>query len=161
MTNQVLELAPITILLGYHNDVTVSILGNMYTQGMSNCVCSHIPKDSEQKNILVCYPENNLHPIFHGDLAEKLVSFVTENPQQRFVVCTHSEVLVLRLRALIAEGKINSHSLSLNFVLKNEQSGLYYIKKVVVDNEGEVDDWQDGYFCEAMDEVMRIRKAQK
>lgn len=53
--------------------------------------------------IVVEEPETHLHPAAHGDLAERFVDSFIEDSNKRYLIETHSQNFVLRLRRLIAE----------------------------------------------------------
>jgi hypothetical protein len=108
---------------------------------------------------IVEQPELHLHPTAHGAIADLLIQAV-ERDGNTFLVETHSENLLLRLRRRIAERKINPEHVALYYV-----SGDYgkpsTLKKIEIDRDGEVDFWPKGIFSEDLDEVRAIRTAQR
>ena len=60
-------------------------------------------------------PELHLHPAAHGNLAELFVESLTDTNKNYFIE-THSQNFILRLRALVAEGKINCEDLAIYYV---------------------------------------------
>jgi predicted ATPase len=115
----------------------------------------------EETLIVIEEPELHLHPAAHGNLAERFAkSLVDKN--KRYLIETHSQNFVLRLRALIAEGKIlNKDQLALYYVEYDEDTNESNLKLINIDDDGEVDYWPEDIFNESLYETIRIRKAQK
>ncbi|MBK9565149.1 MAG: hypothetical protein IPO37_08205 [Saprospiraceae bacterium] len=62
-------------------------------------------------------PETHLHPAAHGDLAERFVDSFIEDSNKRYLIETHSQNFVLRLRRLIAEKKIKPFDIALYYII--------------------------------------------
>lgn len=67
--------------------------------------------------IVVEEPETHLHPAAHGDLAERFVDSFIEDSNKRYLIETHSQNFVLRLRRLIAEKKIKPFDIALYYII--------------------------------------------
>lgn len=110
--------------------------------------------------IVMEQPELHLHPAAHGDLAELFVDSLSDG-SKRYLIETHSQNFVLRLRRLVAQGKLKPDDLAIYFVDFDEESGTSNLKPIKVDELGEVDIWPENIFNESLDEVLAIRRAQK
>lgn len=106
------------------------------------------------------YPEMFLHPAHHGALGELLVGAVASR-MGTIVVETHSEVLLLRVRALIAERVITPDMVSVLYVEAAEDGSGSHIRPITITDTGDVEDWPEGIFSEAFSEVKRLRRAQR
>ncbi|MGQ3001319.1 MAG: DUF3696 domain-containing protein [Hydrogenophaga sp.] len=103
-------------------------------------------------------PEIHLNPKIQCVLADLFVRMATTG--HRVVVETHSEHLIVRLRRLVAEGKIDSSDVSLYFVEKNK--GVSTIRKIEIEADGgiELDAWPKGFFDDALRESFALAIAQ-
>lgn len=104
-------------------------------------------------------PELHLHPGAHGDLAELFVtSAMTSN--NKFLIETHSQNFVLRLRRLIAERKINKDKVVIYTVNYDSHSNTSSLKEISIDDNGNVEYWPKKVFSETLDETLAIKRAQ-
>jgi len=104
---------------------------------------------------IVEQPELHLHPAAHAGLADLYLAGV-EGSMARYIVETHSENFVLRLRRRIAEG-LDPQLVGLNFV---EHDGVQAnITPLPIDSEGRVSNWPIGIFSEDTSEVRAINTA--
>lgn len=101
-------------------------------------------------------PELHLHPGAHGNLADLYIEAIKRGA--RFLIETHSENFILRLRRRIAEG-LDASYVRIYSVEEDSRSGST-IKTINVQQNGEVDYWPAGVFSEDFDEVCAIREAQ-
>lgn len=101
-------------------------------------------------------PELHLHPAAHGDLADLYLQAIRSS-RGTFIVETHSENFVLRIRRRIAEG-FPANLVRLYWV--NPESSDEKVKSIDIDQNGDVSYWPRGVFSEDMEEVLAIRKAQ-
>jgi len=104
-------------------------------------------------------PELHLHPAAHGDLAE-LFAGAVRREQGRFIIETHSENFLLRIRRLIVNGTLDWHDVIIYWVDDEERPGSM-LKPIHIDEDGELDDWPEGVFSEDYDELIAIREAQR
>ena len=105
--------------------------------------------------LLVEQPEIHLHPSAQADLADLFVQSIAGKRQ--FIIETHSEHFVLRLRRRIAEGKIKPEKIAIFFVEK--QRGLTKIRKLNLRPNGHFDEWPAGFFEEGFREALAIAEA--
>lgn len=103
-------------------------------------------------------PEIHLNPKLQSRLAELFVE--SANIGRINIIETHSEHLVITIRRLIAEGKIDSSDVALYFVEKNE--GESAVRKMRVSQWGDIAkaDWPDGFFQDGLREAMALTSAQ-
>lgn len=103
-------------------------------------------------------PEIHLNPRLQYTLADLFVEMANNN--RRIIVETHSEHLVLRLRRLIAMGKIDAENVSLYFVEKTE--GVSTIKSIPVQKDGQIqpESWPRGFFEDGLRESLALATAQ-
>lgn len=104
-------------------------------------------------------PELHLHPAAHGNLAERFAMSTIEL-NKRYLIETHSQNFVLRLRRLVAEGKLDKDNLAIYYVDYDEEKGESNLKRINVDRNGNVDYWPKNVFSETLDETIAIRTVQ-
>lgn len=107
-------------------------------------------------------PELHIHPAAHGNLVELFAESAIES-SNNYILETHSEVMLLRIRRLVAEGKLKPEQVAIYWVdtEEGETGKRSFLKKIEVDEEGNLDDWPAGIFSEDYNELMHIRKARK
>lgn len=105
--------------------------------------------------LLVEQPEIHLHPSAQADLADLFADNITRKRQ--FIIETHSEHFVLRLRRRIAEGKIKPEKIGVFFVEKKK--GLTRIRKLNLKPNGHFEEWPAGFFEEGFKEALAIAEA--
>ncbi|MCF2446105.1 DUF3696 domain-containing protein [Dyadobacter sp. CY345] len=129
-------------------------------QGMSQVlpliVRAHV--DEEDSYVISEQPELHLHPAAHGDIAE-LFAKSSKKSNQTFVVETHSENFLLRLRRLVISNDFGftSDDIIIYFVDSSEVGQR--LMKITIDSDGVLSDWPEGIFNENLDEVVEMRKA--
>ena len=103
-------------------------------------------------------PETHLHPAAHGNLAERFVESYNENTNIKYLIETHSENFILRLRALIANKKLEANNLVIYFVDYNQEKKECTLREIEIDELGNIknDDWPNGIFTESLDEISKI-----
>ncbi|MEO3922744.1 DUF3696 domain-containing protein [Micromonosporaceae bacterium B7E4] len=101
-------------------------------------------------------PELHLHPAAHADLAELYLAAVKETPV-RFLIETHSETFLLRLRRHIAEG-LDPDTVAIYFV--EQADGSAQARRINVDADGNLDYWPTGVFSEDYKETQDLARAQ-
>jgi len=108
---------------------------------------------------IVEQPELHLHPDAHGNLADLYVEAIKQS-DARFIIETHSEIFLLRIRRWIAEKKLEPNQVIIYWINDDPNSGER-IQTIHIQKDGEVDKWPKGIFSEDFEEVRAIRKAQK
>ncbi|NEY32381.1 AAA family ATPase [Streptomyces sp. PRKS01-65] len=102
-------------------------------------------------------PELHLHPSAHASLADLYIEAARET-NVRFLVETHSENFLLRLRRRVAEQRLRSEDLSVYFVEQGD--GYAYLRRIGVDPLGNIDYWPRGIFAEDFEEARALADAQ-
>ncbi|MFE0459850.1 DUF3696 domain-containing protein [Kitasatospora sp. NPDC058965] len=102
-------------------------------------------------------PELHLHPSAHAAIADLYVDAVQES-RVRFLVETHSENFLLRLRRRVAERKLAPGDVKIYFVEQVE--GAATLRRIEVDALGNLDYWPRGVFAEDFEEVRALADAQ-
>ncbi|MEZ4360554.1 MAG: DUF3696 domain-containing protein [Kofleriaceae bacterium] len=115
---------------------------------------------------IVEQPELHLHPGAHGSVADLYIQAVLEG-SSRFLIETHAENFILRIRRRIAE----RHTFHGGRALTPEDVAIYWvnddlqasprIRRINLDDKGGVDFWPKGVFAEDLAEVQAIRRAQR
>ncbi|MFY1669208.1 AAA family ATPase [Plantactinospora sp. WMMB334] len=103
-------------------------------------------------------PEMHLHPAAHAELAD-LYLRTAKATGTRFLVETHSETLLLRLRRRIAQQDYPPEMVAVHVV--EQVDGVSTVRRVGIDGLGNLDDdWPEGYFSQDYHEVRGLAKAQ-
>ncbi|MFE4641121.1 DUF3696 domain-containing protein [Streptomyces sp. NPDC056730] len=102
-------------------------------------------------------PELHLHPSAHASIADLYIDAAQES-NVRFLVETHSENFLLRLRRRVAENRLSAEDLRVYFVEQIE--GSAFLRKIEVDALGNIDYWPRGVFAEDFEEVRALADAQ-
>jgi AAA ATPase domain/Protein of unknown function (DUF3696) len=101
-------------------------------------------------------PELHLHPAAHGALADLYLTAVKRS-NVRFLIETHSETLLLRLRRRIAEG-LDPDTVAIYFV--EHRGSAATVRRIKVDGDGNLDYWPEGVFSEDYEEARALATAQ-
>jgi predicted ATPase len=118
-----------------------------------------------KRTILLEQPELHLHPRAQADLGDLLIDALGEG--HRFVIETHSEHLLLRLRRRIAETTVKPGA-EVERTLERGQLGVFFVERrdgrsmvsaVGVNELGQIPEPPDGFrrfFSDDYEEVMKI-----
>lgn len=117
--------------------------------------------------LIIEQPELHLHPAAHGALADLILQTSTPTSNwtpATYIIETHSEQFIMRLRRRIAEG-LNPDFVRLISLEHTESSEPDATKEplraIRFDKTGDPDAWPTGVFEEAFDDLMRMRKASR
>jgi predicted ATPase len=114
----------------------------------------------EETLIIIEEPESHLHPFAHSQLAQLFAESIKEDRNKKYLIETHSQNFILRLRRLVAEGYLNENDLGIYYVEFNEESNEGNLSEIKVDDGGGVDWWPDTIFSETSVETRAIYNAQ-
>ncbi|MEI6331297.1 MAG: DUF3696 domain-containing protein [Pseudanabaena sp. ELA645] len=115
--------------------------------------------DRPESIIVLEQPELHLHPAAHGDLAELFAKSAKQN-DQTFIIETHSENILLRLRKLIVENDFGftEDDLIIYWIEDAETKGKE-LREITVDENGVLSDWPEGVFNESLKEILEMQNA--
>lgn len=122
-------------------------------------VRSYMP-ENEPTLITIEEPETHLHPAAHGVLAQRFVESYLEDNNRKYLIETHSQNFVLRMRRLVAEGTLKPEDLAIYYVEFDEEENESRLTRIEVDDLGRVAWWPEHVFSETLTETMAIRNAQ-
>jgi AAA15 family ATPase/GTPase len=149
----------IQILLSKNNtDVNIVDVGQGMNQALPLIVRANVT-DRPDSMIILEQPELHLHPAAHGDLAELFAKSAKEN-NQTFIIETHSENMLLRLRKLIVENDFGftKDDIVIYWLEEAEFKGQQ-LMEITIDEDGVLSDWRDGVFDEGLKEILEMQKA--
>ena len=141
------------------NSINIKQTGQGIHQVLPLIVRTYL-KDTEPTLIVIEEPETHLHPAAHGNLAERFVDSFLENENKNYLIETHSQNFVLRMRRLVAEGKLKSEQLAIYYVDFNKELNESTLEEIKVDDGGGVERWPYGIFSETTIETRAIYNAQ-
>ncbi|WP_277927724.1 DUF3696 domain-containing protein [Nostoc punctiforme] len=97
-------------------------------------------------------PEIHLHPRLQAELGSVFAESIKPPYNNRFILETHSEHLMLRLQKLIREGNLSPEDVSVIYVdCDSEGSQCLELR---LDEEGDfIDEWPDGFFEDDFREI--------
>ena len=106
---------------------------------------------------IIEHPEAELHPAAHADVAELLLENLV-GPSRPLVVETHSEMILLRARRWVAEGRLPAGDVLVYWIHAEPGRGSI-LKRIRIQENGEMETWPDGVFIEDYEEILAIRRA--
>ncbi|MGQ0414937.1 DUF3696 domain-containing protein [Bacillus sp. HC-TM] len=77
--------------------------------------------------------------------------------ENKFLVETHSEHMIIRLRRYIIEGKIDPKEVAIYYTEKTQDNNYNTIRELKIDEFGNIADWPEGFFEEDYNEVLKLR----
>ncbi|MBX3046653.1 MAG: DUF3696 domain-containing protein [Anaerolineales bacterium] len=114
---------------------------------------------SPKGSLIICeQPEIHLNPRLQVLLSDLFVEIA--NQDKNVILETHSEHLLLRLRRLIAEGKIKKDQVSILFVEKRSSGSQ--VRNIPINDAGHINeqDWPMGFFGESLKEAFGLAISQ-
>ncbi|MEH2409725.1 AAA family ATPase [Nostoc sp.] len=150
---------PLIQILLSKNDTDVNIVdvGQGMSQVLPLVVRANIT-DRPNSMIVIEQPELHLHPAAHGDLAELFAKSAKEN-NQTFIIETHSENMLLRLRKLIVENDFGfTKDDVIIYWLEDAEIKGKELMEITIDEDGVLSDWRDGVFDEGLKEILEMQK---
>ncbi|MBB5868724.1 putative ATPase [Allocatelliglobosispora scoriae] len=129
------------------------ILPMLVQQALDEVTSTHTPTLH-----IIEEPELHLHPAAHAQLAD-LYLRAARATGNRFLIETHSEALLLRLRRRIAENEsVGPADVGLYFVQHDGREAM--ARSIAIDESGQLDWWPPGVFTEDFEEVRALAAAQ-
>ncbi len=148
----------ITLRNGINKPINIVNTGSGISQCFPLILRSFMPVE-EPTLIIIEEPETHLHPAAHGNLAERFVNSFLENNNRNYLIETHSQNFVLRMRRLVAEGKLKPEQLAIYNVDFKQELNESVLERIIVDSSGGVDKWPEGIFGESVIEARAIMNA--
>lgn len=142
-------------------NINIKDVGMGMNQALPLVVRACAPASNETL-IIIEEPESHLHPAAHGNLAELFVDSLKQG-NKRYLIETHSQNFVLRLRRLIAEKKFTHFTkddILIYYVNFDEEKNESILERIEIDELGRVSSWPENVFSETLDETLAIRTAQ-
>ncbi|MGA2797470.1 MAG: DUF3696 domain-containing protein [Thermoguttaceae bacterium] len=110
---------------------------------------------NKRECLLIEQPELHLHPRAQADLADLFMENAVQHRQ--FIIETHSEHLLLRIRRRIAEKKYKHITPENVAILCVEKKGGYSkVSELKLNGQGHFENWPKGFFDEAYQEAMAM-----
>ena len=107
---------------------------------------------AKEQIISIEQPEVHVHPKLQADLGDLLAEAIKAPRQNRFIVETHSEHLILRLQRLIYKGELKPEDVSVIYVSRGPEGAK--AERLRLDEEGDfIDEWPNGFFLERLREL--------
>ena len=103
------------------------------------------------------HPEAELHPAAHAEIADLLLANLA-GPSRPLIVETHSEMVLLRARRWVAEGRLPAGHVLVYWIHADPAHGSVP-EKIGIRENGDMETWPDGVFIEDYEEVLAIRRA--
>ena len=97
--------------------------------------------------LLIENPEVHLHPVGQAAMGEFLAEVATAGAQ--VIVETHSEHVLNGIRRAVKKGIVSADHAALHFFRPrwhSEQEGLPQVQSPILDSDGNIDSWPDGFF---------------
>lgn len=137
-------------------NVNISHVGQGMSQALPLVVRSFMK--TVPSYIVLEQPELHLHPAAHADLAELFANSALDKGH-KYIIETHSENILLRLRKLIVDenSKLSSDDVVIYWVDVDDDE--HYLDKITINEYGELSNWPTGVFNENVDEILEIKKA--
>ncbi len=130
-------------------NVNITDVGFGISQILPIIVQSFLEKSS---TIIIEQPEIHIHPKMQAELGSM---FAEASKSNRFIIETHSENLLLRLKKLIRMGKLDKDDISIVYIDKNETGSICC--PIRLDEEGNfIDKWPKGFFEEDFEELFDL-----
>jgi predicted ATPase len=140
-------------------EINITETGMGIGQSLPLIARSYKPCDDETL-IIVEEPEAHLHPYAHAQIAQLFAESTKFDKNKKYLIETHSQNFILRLRRLVAEGTIEEDSLRIYYVDFNEELNESNLTEIKVDGGGGVDWWPQNIFSETSIETRAIYNAQ-
>ncbi len=106
---------------------------------------------------IIEHPESGLHRASHLMVGELLLDNLV-GASRPMIIETHAEMILLRARRWIAEGRISPDQVLIYWVDTNTEYGSV-LKQIKINTKGELSSWPNGVFTEDYEEVLAIRRA--
>src|SRR5690606_17595243 len=96
-------------------DINISQTGMGISQVLPLIIRAYKPCKDETL-IIIEEPESHLHPYAHAQVAQLFFESLELDKNKKYLIETHSQNFILRMRRLIAEGKLHPSEFALYYV---------------------------------------------
>lgn len=134
--------------------INLADVGQGISQSLPLIVSSFIERKNETLTIIE-QPELHLHPAAHGNLAELFANSI-KTTKNKFLIETHSDTFILRLRRLVAENKLDKKDIVIYYVNYDDESYQSNLEKIEIKDNGSVSNWPENIFSESLEETKAI-----
>jgi len=109
---------------------------------------------AHNKTVCIEQPEIHLHPKLQAELGSLFAESIKPPYENRFIVETHSEHIVLRIQKLIRKGVLKPADVSIVYVDRGSEGSKCIPLRI--DDEGDfIDQWPGGFFEETYQEIFK------
>lgn len=140
-----------------NGDVRIGQAGRGLSHVLPVAVTALSARDAGPGVDVIEHPEAELHPAAHADIAELLLEN-RAGPTRPLIVETHSEMILLRARRWVAEGRLAARDVLVYWVHTKPGRGSM-LERIRIRENGEMETWPEGVFTENYDEILAIRRA--
>lgn len=138
------------------NSINIVDVGQGMNQVLPLVTRAHVHR--ENSIIVLEQPELHLHPAAHADLAE-LFAKSSKDYNQRFLIETHAENILLRLRKIVINNDFGfSKDDVIIYWVNDAESKGQQIDPITINENGVLSDWPEGVFSEDVTEILNIKK---
>ena len=141
----------------YSSNVRLAHSGRGLSQVLPVAVMALTARSAGPGVDIVEHPEAELHPAAHGEIAELLIEH-RAGSDRPLIIETHSEMVLLRARRWIAEGRMPAEDVVVYWIEAQPGRGSI-LQRILIDERGEMERWPDGVFIEDYEEILAIRRA--
>ena len=111
----------------------------------------------EGSTFVIEQPELHLHPAAHAELA-RLFARTSKAYNQKYVVETHSETLLMGLRDAVVDPDIDFTPKDVIIYFIDEDECGAYLRPIEIQEDGVLTDWPEGVFYENYELLKEIRR---
>lgn len=104
-------------------------------------------------------PEIHLHPKMQADLADLFIEMTNDKNKKKFLIETHSEYMLKRLRRRIAEGKISNDDVAIYSLSYDNDNSRAEIEKIEISESGAFN-WPKEFLDTELEDTIEFMKLQ-
>jgi len=120
------------------------ILNNIIVEGYDEFLINSFNR-KKSKTFFISEPENAIHPNWQ----KKFIDYLVDNPHDKYIVETHSLIMVRSLQLAVAEGRISANDVAI-YDFFEEEDGSKSMLKISILPDGQL----DGKFMNGFDDLV-------